>query len=188
MAAIDLHGFIADIKSHVSEHGFHIFEDRHVVETYSNRQIWEVDLHPEHACGGPLNMIMALEADARTLIAFEDALARSEHDLDIDENIVVPLSFGFMLPPLIDGPDLLVLTTELAALGGVHLPLQVSVLEAYDVVSDRPERTISITGRVDLPLVHIYNGEDNVCELLGRTFDICEFLLDRAPAWLDDPL
>ena len=54
MAAIDVAGFIADLKDHAADHGFHVHDERHFVETYSLRQLWEVDLHPEEACGGPL--------------------------------------------------------------------------------------------------------------------------------------
>ena len=54
MAIIDMPGFIADLKDHATRHGFHIHDERHFVESYSMRQAWEVDLHPEEACGGPL--------------------------------------------------------------------------------------------------------------------------------------
>ena len=55
MAAIDIAGFVADLKDHAVDHGFHVHDERHFVETYSLRQAWEVDLHPEEACGGPLD-------------------------------------------------------------------------------------------------------------------------------------
>ena len=54
MAVIDVAGFIADLKSHAIDHGFHVHDERHFVETYSLRQLWEVDLHPEEACNGPI--------------------------------------------------------------------------------------------------------------------------------------
>ena len=46
------------------------------IETYTNRQTWEVDLHPDRACDGPLDMHFALEVDPRTLITFEDEVNR----------------------------------------------------------------------------------------------------------------
>jgi len=52
MAAIDVAGFVADLKDHAVTHGFHVHDERHFVETYSLRQAWEVDLHPEDGCGG----------------------------------------------------------------------------------------------------------------------------------------
>ena len=33
VSLIDLHGFVANLKDHVSEHGFHVHGDRHFVET-----------------------------------------------------------------------------------------------------------------------------------------------------------
>ena len=47
MAVIDVAGFVADLKDHAADHGFHIHDERHFVETYSLRQVWEIDLHPE---------------------------------------------------------------------------------------------------------------------------------------------
>ena len=46
MAVVDVAGFIADLKDHAAEHGFHVHDERHFVETYSMRQAFEVDLHP----------------------------------------------------------------------------------------------------------------------------------------------
>lgn len=186
MASIDLHGFVVDLKSHVGDHGFHVADDRHYVETYSNRQHWEVEMHPERGCGGPLSVVMTLEAEARTLIDFEDDLYKAATESDLSDEIIVPLTFTFMLPPLVDGPDLLVLTTELAAIGGIDLPLRVTMLDASEVVSSKPERTINIEGRVDLPLAHMYRGEDALCDLLERACEICTFLLEQAPVWLDE--
>ncbi len=44
LAVIDVPGFVADLKDHAVDHGFHIHEERHFVETYSLRQTWEVEL------------------------------------------------------------------------------------------------------------------------------------------------
>mgnify|MGYP003342025118 CR=1 FL=1 len=77
MAAIDVPGFIADLKDHAVTHGFHVHDERHFVETYSLRQAWEVDLHPEDGCGGPVDLHMELDVDPRMLLAFEDAVVRT---------------------------------------------------------------------------------------------------------------
>ena len=74
VAAIDIAGFVADLKDHAVDHGFHVHDERHFVETYSLRQAWEVDLHPEEACGGPLDLHLSLEVDPRTLLSFEDLI------------------------------------------------------------------------------------------------------------------
>ncbi len=188
MSLIDLHGFVANLKAHVSEHGFHVHGDRHFVETYSNRQTWEVDLHPDDACGGPLDMVLCLEAEARTLLTFEDDVNSRPEDEDPDDGITVPMTLSFVLPPLHLGPDLLVLATDLAAIGGPELPLQVSSVDRVAAVTDAAERTVNIEARVELPLSRIYLGQDleALCEMLDRARNVCEFLLDRAPAWLGE--
>ena len=81
MAVIDVAGFVADLKDHAVEHGFHVHDERHFVESYSLRQTWEVDVHPEEGCEGPVDLYLSLEVDPRTLLGFEDAvMARPEGD------------------------------------------------------------------------------------------------------------
>ncbi|HAI64876.1 MAG TPA: hypothetical protein DCM13_08340, partial [Acidimicrobiaceae bacterium] len=118
MAVIDLQGFVADLKDHVAEHGFHVHDERHFIETYTNRQTWEIDLHPDRACDGPLDLHVAIEVDPRTLIAFEDEVARVGETGEPDTSIVFPVTFSFALPPLPASPDLLILATDLAGIGG----------------------------------------------------------------------
>jgi hypothetical protein len=186
VAVIDLQGFVADLKDHVAEHGFHVHDERHFVETYTNRQTWEIDLHPDRACEGPLDVHMSLEIDPRTLIAFEDEVTRVGEDGEPDHDITIPVVISFALPPLAAGPDLLVLATDLAGLGGTDLPLQVSAVDSFAAVTDAAERGISIVARVDVPLARIYLGQEVLCDVLDRAGQVCEFLLDRAPAWLDE--
>ena len=185
---IDLHGFIANLKDHVSEHGFHVHGERHFVETYSNRQTWEVDLHPDHACGGPLDILLCVEAESRTLLAFEDDVSSRPEDEDPDDAITVPLTLSFVLPPLHLGPNLLVLAADLVAVGGTELPLHVSSVDRVPDVTAAVERTVNIEARIDLALSRIYLGQDLevLCEMLDRARGVCEFLLDRAPAWLGE--
>ncbi len=188
MSLIDLHGFVTNLKDHVSEHGFHVHGERHFVETYSNRQTWEVDLHPEHSCGGPLDMLLCIDAEARTLLAFEDDVASRPDDEDPDDAIAVMMTLGFVLPPLHLGPDLLVLATELASIGGTELPLQVSSVDRVAAVTDAAESTVNIEAQIALPLSLIYLGRDleMICDMLERSRSVCEFLLDRAQAWLGE--
>ena len=42
MAVLDVAGFVTEIKDHAVDHGFHVHDERHFVETYSLRQAWEV--------------------------------------------------------------------------------------------------------------------------------------------------
>ncbi len=117
MAIIDIPGFVADIKEHATEHQFHIHDERHFVETYSMNQAWEVDLHPEHACGGPLDLRLSIDLDPRVAMAFEDQVMTLHEDAEPETGLTIPLVFTWALPPLSDAPDLLVLATDLAGLG-----------------------------------------------------------------------
>mgnify|MGYP006193528467 CR=1 FL=1 len=82
MAFIDVAGFVSDMKSHAIDHGFHVHDERHFVETYSLRQLWEVDLHPEEACDGPIDLHLSLEVDPRALLGFEDEMSKLEDPSD----------------------------------------------------------------------------------------------------------
>lgn len=187
MAVIDIAGFVADLKDHAVDHGFHVHDERHFVETYSLRQAWEVDLHPEDACGGPLDLHLALEIDPRVLLSFEDLV------LDLDDEDSHPpdlhriqLHFNWALPPLPRGPDLLILATDLAGVGGPELPLQVSAIDSYASVTDGAERTVGIVGRVEVSLADVYVGREHMlCDVLDRCHAVSAYLLDRAPVWLD---
>ncbi len=188
MAVIDIAGFVADLKDHAADHGFHVHDERHFVETYSMRQAFEIDLHPDHACGGPLDLQLALDVDPRSLLAFEDEVLSIDPDATPSDSVTIPVVFTWLLPPLAHGPDLLVLATELAGIGGTELPLEVSALDGLNALSveGEPQRSLTITGRVDVALSRIYLGEEQMCELFDRSLAICEFLLDRAHAWLDE--
>ena len=186
MASIDVPGFIADLKDHAVDHGFHVHDERHFVETYSLRQAWEVDLHPDEACGGPLDLHLALDVDPRVLLAFEDVLLSIGEDDDPPDEFHFPLIFTWALPPLPAGPDLLVLATELAGLGGPDLPLEVSAIDSFGAVTDAPERSLAIVARVEVSLARVFLGQEQLCDTLERCLDVSAFLLDRAPAWLEE--
>ncbi len=186
MAAIDVPVFVADLKDHAVDHGFHVHDERHFVETYSLRQAWEVDLHPEEACGGPLDLHLALEVDPRTLLGFEDAVLDLPETDEPPDVWYFPLLFTWALPPLPKGPDLLLLATELAGVGGTDLPLEVSAIDSTASVTEATERSLSIVGRIEVSLAHIFLGQEQLCDVLDRCLDVSRFLLDRAPIWLDE--
>ena len=186
MAVIDVAGFIADLKDHAVDHGFHVHDERHFVESYSLRQAWEVDLHPEEACGGPLDLHLALEVDPRTLLSFEDLVMALDEGEDPPDEHRFPLLFTWALPPLPKGPDLLVLATELAGVGGPDLPLEVSAIDSYHSVTDAPERTLTMVARIEVSLAKVLLGQEMLCEVLDRCLEVSRYLLDQAPAWLDE--
>lgn len=186
MAVIDVPGFVADLKDHAVDHGFHVHDERHFVETYSLRQSWEVDLHPEEACGGPLDLHLALEVDPRGLLAFEDAVLALDEGDEPPDVFTFPLHFTWSLPPLPKGPDLLVLATELAGVGGADLPIEVSAIDSFASVTDAAERALTLVARVEVSLARVFLGEEQLCDTLDRCLAVSQFLLERAPAWLDE--
>ncbi|HMQ25005.1 MAG TPA: hypothetical protein PKA98_03390 [Acidimicrobiales bacterium] len=186
MAAIDVAGFIADLKDHAVDHGFHVHDERHFVESYSLRQAWEVDLHPEEACGGPLDLHLSLEVDPRVLLSFEDKVLELPEDEEPPDEFHFPMLFTWALPPLTLGPDLLVLATELAGIGGTDLPLEVSAIDSYASVTDAPDRSLTIVARIEVSLSKVFLGQELLCEVLDRCLAVSQYLLDRAPVWLDE--
>jgi hypothetical protein len=186
MAAIDVAGFVSDLKDHAADHGFHVHDERHFVETYSLRQAWEVDLHPEEACAGPVDLHLALEVDPRQLLAFEDVVLALDEIDDPPDEFHFPLVFTWALPPLPAGPDLLVLATELAGIGGTTVPLEVSAIDSFPSVTDAPERSLSILGRISVSLARIYGNDEELCEVLDTCRDVSLYLVERAPGWLGE--
>jgi hypothetical protein len=186
MAVIDVAGYVAELKDHAVDHGFHVHDERHFVETYSLRQSWEVDLHPEEGCNGPLDLHLALEVDPRILLAFEDAVGDLPDDADPPDAFHLALAFNWALPPLPKGPDLLVLATELAGVGGPDLPLEVSAIDSFPSVTDAPQRSLQISAHQQVSLARVYEGEELLCEVLDRCLAVSQFLLDRAPVWLGE--
>ncbi|HET9692063.1 MAG TPA: hypothetical protein VFP61_13005 [Acidimicrobiales bacterium] len=184
MAVIDVPGYIAEIKDHAVDHGFHVHDERHFVETYSLRQVWEVDLHPEEGCNGPLDLHLALEVDPRVLLSFEDAVVELPEGSDPPDEWHFPLVFTWALPPLPQGPDLLRLAIDLAGIGGVEMPLESSAIDSYASATDAAERRITIVARQQISLAGIIAGDELVCDTLERALAVSRYLLERAPAWL----
>lgn len=185
--SVDLAAFITDLKAHAVDHGFHVHDERHFIESYSLGQAWEVDLHPGEACNGPLEMLLALEVDARTILAFDDAVAELGEDVeDPDGRFRLPLFFKWALPPLSSPPDLLVLATDLAGIGGTTLPIEVSAIDTFAAVTDAAQRSLSLTGRMDVSLPDVYRGDLSLCEVLDRAHDASLWILERSEAWLSD--
>jgi hypothetical protein len=96
------------------------------------------------------------------------------------------MHFTWTLPPLPKGPDILLLATEVAGVGGTDLPLEVSAIDSISSL-DAPERSLSIVARLEVSLAAIYLGEELLCEALDRCADVSRYLLERAPGWLGEP-
>ena len=183
MAAIDIAGFMADLKDHASEHGFHVHDERHFVETYSLRQAWEVDLHPEDSCGGPIDLRMTLDVDPRVLLAFDDSVSTLGDDEEPVDDFHFPLVIVWELPPMQQAPDLLRLAIDLAPVGGMEFPLELSAVDTYANATDAGERRIAITGRHPVSLVSVIKGENPICELFDRCSKVTNFLVSTVESW-----
>ncbi|NNE74397.1 MAG: hypothetical protein HKN26_12085 [Acidimicrobiales bacterium] len=179
---------MADLKDHAADHGFHIHDERHFVETYSMRQAFEVDFHPADACGGPLDLHLAVDLDPRVLLAFEDEVITVGPDGRPSNDLSIPVLFTWGLPPLAESPDLLVLATELAGIGGADLPLEVSAADIVGAlsVSGEPKRSLTIVAKAELTLASIFLGEEQLCDVLDTCYKVSEFILHRAPEWVGD--
>jgi len=187
VAVIDVPGFVADLKTHAADHGFHVHDERHFVESYSLRQAWEVDLHPEEACGGPLDLHLALEIDPRTLLSFEDAVMELPEEAEPPAGFEFPITFNWALPPLLEGPDLLQLHLDLAAVAGLDLPLEISAIDSFPAATDAPQRSLTIIARQQVSLDKILTADEPLlCETLDRCLKVSQSLLEGAPRWLGD--
>lgn len=183
MAAIDVAGFVADLKDHVVDHGFHVHDERHFVETYSLRQAWEVDLHPDDGCGGPVDLHLSLDVDPRILLAFEDALIGLPDDVDPPDDFHFALVLTWSLPPLEQQPDLLRLAIDIAPVGGLDMPLEVTATDTFASATDGGERRVAVIARHPVSLALIAKGEDSLCDLFERSRKVSEFLLQAAESW-----
>ncbi len=184
MAAIDIHGFVADLKDHAIDHGFHVHDERHFVETYSLRQLWEIDLHPEAACGGALDLHLALESDPRVMLGFEEAVMMLEDPFEEPPDIWnLNLFFNWQIPPLKELPDLLVLATDLAGLGLEHMPIEVSATSTYANVTDLPSQGLTIVGRSEVSLAGVFAAREQLCEELDASHQVSMYLLDKTGEW-----
>jgi len=186
VAVIDVAGYVAEIKDHAVDHGFHVHDERHFVETYSLRQAWEVDLHPEEGCGGPLDLHLALEVDPRVLLSFEDLVVDLPEDSEPPDTFQFPLTFTWALPPLPHGPDLLRLAIDLAGVGGIDLPLEVSAIDSFASATDAAERRLTVVAHQQVSLARILIGEELLCDVFDRALAVSKYLLDAAPAWLGE--
>jgi len=184
VAAIDVAGYVADLKDHSVDHGFHVHDERHFVETYSLRQVWEVDLHPEEGCGGPLDLHLALDVEPRVLLSFEDAVLGLGEDEDPPDEFHFPLTFTWALPPLPNGPDLLRLHIDLAAWRGSSSRSRCRRSTRSPRPPMVPSGRLNIVARHPVSLARVLSGEELLCDVFDRSLAVSRYLLEYADAWL----
>lgn len=183
---VDLASTITYLKDHALEHGFHVHDERHFIETYTLRQSWEIDVHPADACTGPLDLHIAVDVEPRLLLQFEDALNETD-DVPEDDNdkYTVTFFFNWSLPPLETPPDLIMLSAELAGIGGIDLPIEVSSVESMGALSSSEDRRLSVVGVVKRSLVDLMFRQDSFCEVFDRVHEVSMHLVEHAGDWTD---
>ena len=119
------------------------------------------------------------------MLGFDDRVADMGEDVDDPDDVYkLPLFFKWALPPLSAPPDLLVLATDLAGIGRTELPIEVSAIDSFAAVTDAPQRSLSLVGRVDVPLVGVYLGDHSMCNVLDLAHEVSITLVERASDWL----
>jgi hypothetical protein len=87
---------------------------------------------------------------------------------------------------LAEGPDLLLLATELAGIGGPDLPLEVSAIDSIPSATEATERSLRVIAHQRVSLLRIRDGDAVSCELLDRSLSVSRFLLAQAEGWMGE--
>ena len=139
-----------------------------------------MDLHPEEGCGGPLDLHLALDVDPRCCCSFEDAVVLLGEDEEPPDEFHFPLTFTWALPPLPSGPDLLRLAIDLAGVGGIDLPLEVSAIDSFANATDGSGAPPEHQARHPVSLARVLAGEELLCDVFDRCLAVSRYLLDSA--------
>ena len=184
--AVDIASAITYLKDHAIEHGFHVHDERHFVETFTLRQAWEIDVHPAEACSGPLDLHISLDMDPRMLLEFEDLLNETPDVPEDPENrFAVTFYFNWALPPMQRPPDLIILSAELAGMGGIDMPIEVRSVRSMPAIGDGDEERLSVVGAFEQSLVDVMFRQDALCEALDRVHDVSMYMLEHADEWIE---
>lgn len=182
--AIDLAGFITYLKDHAVDHGFHVHDERHFIETYSLRQAWEIDMHPESACDGPVDLNVAFDIDPRDILRLEDEVSSLDDGFDEPKGEYrAQLLFNWGLPALASPPDLIILSAELAGVAGPDLPIDASAVDSYGALDQQSTRRLALVGKFDVSLVDVMFGREKLCDVLDRCREVSEHLVQAARDW-----
>ena len=120
------------------------------------------------------------------MLSFEDVIVSLAEGVEPPDDHLLPLTITWSMPPLQSSPDLLVLATELAGVGGPDLPLEVSAADAYVGVIDAPQRSVNIVSRNTTSLSQLFMGQEDLSDLFRRLAAVSDFLIDRAPVWFGE--
>jgi hypothetical protein len=79
------------------------------------------------------------------------------------------------------------LATDLGGLGGLTLPIEVTAVDSFADVIGAPERRLQVTGKAQVSLVDVLMGREQLCDVLDRSREVSEYLLDRVGGWMELP-
>ncbi|MEX0698255.1 MAG: hypothetical protein WD354_00850, partial [Acidimicrobiia bacterium] len=77
--------------------------------------------------------------------------------------------------------------TDLAGVGGVDLPIEVTAIDTIASITDAPERSLQVVGKCQVSLVDVFMAREQLCEELDRAKAVSEYLLERVTGWLELP-
>jgi len=181
---VDIASTITYLKDHALEHGFHVHDERHFIETYTLRQSWEIDVHPAEACSGPLDLHIALDVDPRLLLKLEKALADSDEvPDDTGKKYEVSFLFNWSLPPLDNPPDLIMLSADLGGIGGIDLPIEVSSVHSMGALASTQDQRLSVVGVAKRSLVELMFRQDSFCDVLDRVHEVSMYFVENVEDW-----
>ena len=124
--------------------------------------------------------ILSLDVEPRVVLSLQDRLDAMADDWEEPEDLYrLDLYFNWQLPSLANPPDLLVMGTDLAGVGGVDLPIKVAAAESIASITDASERTVQVVGQCQVSLVDVLMGREQFCEELDRAKAVSEYLFDR---------
>lgn len=125
------------------------------------------------------------------MLSLQDRLDEMDDEWEEPEDLYrLDLYFNWQLPSLKVPPDLLVVSTDLAGLGGVEVPITVSANETIESIAsltDPSMRTLLVVGKCQVSLVDVLMAREQLCDELDRAKAVSAYLLDRVTGWLESP-
>ena len=67
----------------------------------------------------------------------------------------------------------------------MSLSVVVSAIDSFAAVTDAPERRLMLQGKTTVSLVDVLMGREQLCDVLDRSREISEYLVDRVGGWME---
>jgi len=169
MAVVDIAGFVADLKDHAVEHGFHVHDERHFVESYSLRPDVGGRPPPGRRVRGPGRPVPLARRRPRVLLGFEDAVIGLPDDEE-PRTATTSARLHLGVAAAAERAEPARARDELAGVGSdLRCKSRRPTRSPRD---DAPERTLRIVAHQQVSLVRIRSGEEVPCEMLDRCLGV----------------